>query len=429
MARSRHIVVSYHSGCGLLRLKSTTRTGHSRLLGAVLFIFMLATLACALVEPTTHSKPLHIRRLAHLPTRTPTALAVALPAPTLISPNQMVALPTEPVIPTVVPPIEAPSSNEPAVSIEEESSAGSTLTVLVNLNVRTGPSVDYSIVGKLNQGELAQITGKNPEGTWWQIIYPPGSGSLAWVIADVQYSTVGNTGGVPVVQLPSPPGTPPSAPPSPTDQAPPSAGLPGSPTPVPPPTVISGPAGWAFAGVQLYPNQDDGGLILYGNAINNTGGPQELLSVTGIFYDGQGQMIADASKTYAYWPSYVVPAGGSMPFELIVDDIDTAARYDLRVEAEPNSESPRQDFELAEVNQWTEDDTYCVEGVVHNSGSPLAEYLVVAAVLYDSQNNLVNFSDSGELGLETGSDNAPFEICVNLSNQQVARHELQAWGQ
>jgi hypothetical protein len=65
---------------------------------------------------------------------------------------------------------------------------------------------------------------------------------------------------------------------------------------------------------------------------------------------------------------------------------------------------------------------------VHNSGSPLAEYLVVAAVLYDSQNNLVNFSDYGELGLETGSDNAPFEICVNLSNQQVARHELQAWG-
>jgi hypothetical protein len=380
----------------------------ARFAWVVVFIFTLATLACAMSGPSP-SAPQRVV-IQDLPTLTPTSIPTQ--PPPLPDPAESVpATPASTPVPVITPtPLAAAAANNEAI-----------LTALVILNVRSGPGVDYPIVGQLAPGQSAQVVGQNPAGSWWQIIYPPDSGSLGWVIADAQYATISNAGGVPVAQLP------PESPPTPAPQAPLLAEPPASPTPMPASTVISGPAGWAFTGVRLSPDQEAGGLILYGNAINKSGAAQELSAVTGIFYNDQGQVIADASKTYAYWPSYVVPAGGSMPFELSVEDITSAARYDLKVEAEPNNETPRQDFEFAGVNQWTEEDTYCVEGVVHNSGSPLAKYLVVAAVLYDSQNNLVNFSDAGELDQEAGND-APFEICVDLANQQVARHELQAWG-
>lgn len=404
----RHNDVSKRLTPRLIREFQRGRPGQQWLFLTSGAILIFTLLACGFFEASPRSAPDRVVIRKHLPTLTPTPLPAL--SPTLVpSSEQAIPLAVEPIVvsPTSVP-----------ILTSTPASSGPTLMALTVLNVRSGPGLDYPIIGQLAEGQSVQIIGKNPENSWWQISYPSGSGSPAWVTADIQYAMVYNTEGVPVAQLP----------PVPTNQASPSAELPSSPTPTPGPTAIAGPGGWAFVGVRLSPNPDDGGMVLYGNAVNQTGTAQELLSVAGIFYDGQGQVIADASQTYAYWPSYVVPAGGSMPFELIVDEIANAARYDLSVEAEANSESPRQDFEFAQVNQWAEDDAYCLEGVVHNSGEPLDKYLVVAAVLYDSQNNLVNFSDNGDLGPEAGSDNSPFEICVNLSNQPVARHELLAWG-
>lgn len=77
------------------------------------------------------------------------------------------------------------------------------LTTLTGLNVRAGPGTDYPVIGKLTQGQSARVTGQNPAGTWWQIIYPPDSQERGWVSAAAQYSAAHNTGGVPVVQDPS----------------------------------------------------------------------------------------------------------------------------------------------------------------------------------------------------------------------------------
>jgi hypothetical protein len=70
------------------------------------------------------------------------------------------------------------------------------------LNVRAGPGTEYPAIGGLPAGQSAQVTGKNPEGTWWQIVYPPESGGRGWVSADAKYSTASNAGGVPVVEVP-----------------------------------------------------------------------------------------------------------------------------------------------------------------------------------------------------------------------------------
>jgi hypothetical protein len=186
--------------------------------------------------------------------------------------------------------------------------------------------------------------------------------------------------------------------------------------------------GWAFAGVRVYTDQDQGGLLLHGKAINNTDSPQELLAINGIFYDGQGQVIADEDDSYAYWPGYVVPPGGSVPFELLVDGIGEAAKFDLSVEAEPSDETPRQDFNVSNVNQQTEDDIYCLAGELRNPGSELDDYLIIAAVLYDNQDNVLNFGDYEEFGTIGGGDASNFEICVDRPSQDIARYEVVAWG-
>jgi len=182
--------------------------------------------------------------------------------------------------------------------------------------------------------------------------------------------------------------------------------------------------------VRVYPDQYQDGLLLYGNLINNTGSTQELGSITGTFYDGQGQVIADEDKTYSYWPAYTVPPGGDVPFELAVDEIDSAADFKLKAEAQPSDDTPRQDFEFSDVEQKNKEAAYCVQGKVQNSGGALEDYLVIAVVLYDDQNNVINFGDYSEFGTGTGEDdeNVKFEICVDPLNQAVARYELRAWG-
>ena len=69
----------------------------------------------------------------------------------------------------------------------------------------SGPTVDQIAAGGLAEGRSAQIAGKNPEGTWWQIVYPPNSGGRGWVSAKPQYSTAHNVETVPVVPVPPPP--------------------------------------------------------------------------------------------------------------------------------------------------------------------------------------------------------------------------------
>lgn len=369
-------------------------------------ILALTALACTLLGTNSRSSPDRVAIRKRLATLTPTPLPT--PAPPLTTP----AAQTDPTTPIPFTPTAIPAVSTAAPIPQVDNSP--TLTALADLNIRAGPGLDYPTIGQLAPGQSVPVTGKNQEGTWWQIIYPPDSSSLAWASADAQYSTVAHAENVPVISLPAPLAEVPTTIINPTF--------------TPTPTATAAPGGWAFAGVRLQPDPEMDGLILYGNAVNQTGAAQEVSAITGVFFDGQGQITADAGQTYAYWPVYVVPPGGSMPFELMVDGINSAAGYDLSVEAETSSELPRQDFEFAQVNQWTEDETYCIGGVVQNAGGPLDNYWVVAAVLYDNQNNLVNFSDDGALDPQASNGNSPFEICVDVANQPVARHELLAWG-
>ena len=70
-----------------------------------------------------------------------------------------------------------------------------------DINVRSGPSTDYPIIGKLLAGQQVPALGKSPGGDWVQISYPQGLGGVGWVYAYL----VTLSGIVPVVEPPPTP--------------------------------------------------------------------------------------------------------------------------------------------------------------------------------------------------------------------------------
>jgi uncharacterized protein YraI len=73
------------------------------------------------------------------------------------------------------------------------------------VNLRSGPSTDYPVVGGANAGQSGQITGVSEDGGWWQVAVPSyvSDDSRAWVSG--AYVAAYNTTGVPVVAAPPPP--------------------------------------------------------------------------------------------------------------------------------------------------------------------------------------------------------------------------------
>jgi hypothetical protein len=52
-----------------------------------------------------------------------------------------------------------------------------------DIQIHAGVGGSPTIVGEVFAGQVAQVTGKNFDGTWWQIVCPNGEGSC-WVSAD-----------------------------------------------------------------------------------------------------------------------------------------------------------------------------------------------------------------------------------------------------
>lgn len=83
------------------------------------------------------------------------------------------------------------------------------VTVSVNTNCRTGPSVQYDNIGSLLVGQVGIVVGKNSQTGYW-IINNPGKTGTCWLYP--QYATVsGNTAGLQEYSIPPTP-TPSSTP-------------------------------------------------------------------------------------------------------------------------------------------------------------------------------------------------------------------------
>jgi hypothetical protein len=212
-----------------------------------------------------------------------------------------------------------------------------------------------------------------------------------------------------------------------TPTAPPTA-----PTNLPPATAtpILEAAGWAFIGVQSYPNPEEESVILYGDVVNNTGSSQALVSITGTFYDGQGQVIADEENVFDYWPVETLPPGGRAPFELTIYDVQNIAKFDLSVAAEASNDTPRQDFEILGLSQSPDDEEYCLSGTLRNQSDAVG-YLIIIATFYDAQDNVISFGEYYKPTAKdiVGNQTLDFEVCGDTHNLTITNYEVYAWGQ
>jgi hypothetical protein len=201
-------------------------------------------------------------------------------------------------------------------------------------------------------------------------------------------------------------------------------------TPVPTATPLPATAGWSFIHIRTFVDRDDESVILYGEMVNGTGSAQEVYFLTGTFYGDQGQVIADEDSTYDYWPVEVVPSGGTMPFELTVYDVQTVSNYELRVVSQPTSATLRQDFEISGLSGIEDGTEYCVTGTLRNPGSDLEDFVLLAAIVYNGQDQVINFGEdeADPEDLESGGS-YDLEICVETPGEKVASFAVQAWGE
>ncbi len=165
-------------GCGLSGLlASETTESTGRPTRTPLPTFTPSPVGAAFVEVPTATPTLEIIE----PTATPIQEAVQEAA------NQSSPLPTPE--PTATP---APA-NEPVL-----------VTLVQNMNVRTGPGTNYPIAGPGPAGESAKVVGRNADSSWLQVEYPLTADGTGWVYTKL-VQVNGNPETVEVVQVAPPP--------------------------------------------------------------------------------------------------------------------------------------------------------------------------------------------------------------------------------
>lgn len=82
-------------------------------------------------------------------------------------------------------PIPTPAPDSPSV------------TALLNVNIRSGPGIEFDIIGLFLQGQKAGVVGVSQDGSWWAIYIPSAQNGRGWVSAD--FVTAENTEDVPVL--------------------------------------------------------------------------------------------------------------------------------------------------------------------------------------------------------------------------------------
>jgi uncharacterized protein YraI len=103
-----------------------------------------------------------------------------------------------PVIATPPAPAPVPMPPPPATNAP-------TAIAMTAVNLRTGPSTAYPVLGVAQTGQSGEITGVSEDGTWWQVRVPTSisADGRAWVSG--AYVSAFNTANVPVVTAPPPP--------------------------------------------------------------------------------------------------------------------------------------------------------------------------------------------------------------------------------
>lgn len=160
------------------------------------------------------------------------AVRVEAPEPTAVP----TAVPTlEPTLAPTPEPSPSPAEAAAMAATPVPSPTATPGVTVVNdfVNLRAGPGTNYDLVGRLNQGQTARVTGKSSDGQWWQISV---EGKTVWVSGQfVQANdaakgvSIAQAPAAPTLAPPTPAAAPPVAAVAPTTSAEPSPATPAPP--------------------------------------------------------------------------------------------------------------------------------------------------------------------------------------------------------
>ncbi len=139
--------------------------------GALLLFGLVAAVAAAWLGPRLFGS-----RNAPAPTLSATStITIGLVA----SPSSLPIVATATVTPE-------PSETPPATATQPATSVPPPMaTIITDAAVRMGPSPDYSKLGNLLTGSTVVVLGRDSDGLWWYIEYPPGTASRGWVFQEL----------------------------------------------------------------------------------------------------------------------------------------------------------------------------------------------------------------------------------------------------
>lgn len=119
-------------------------------------------------------------------------LAIAVPGLASLASTSLARADEQQQIPTVAIPTVTGTPQGPMATVHSDQE---------QINVRSGPSTDYDVVGVLIAGQQVPALGRSVGGLWVQIGYPGVDGGVAWVYSPL----VDVTGTLPIVEPPPTP--------------------------------------------------------------------------------------------------------------------------------------------------------------------------------------------------------------------------------
>jgi hypothetical protein len=207
---------------------------------------------------------------------------------------------------------------------------------LAAATVREGPALDYIAVGELNRNQDVEVVGRNDEGTWFNIYFPPGSSLRGWVPASA-LRLPSNSAAIPVVSV--------TPIPRPTVIIPTATQAPAEATATPTPTTTGTPAGGADLEARIVPGTCSPGNQLIINVINRGPGGISSRAVQVLVQNASGATLATAAQLAT------IPAGGQIDIatNYVVQERVIAIIDPLQTLGDPNTANNRVDCVVAGV--------------------------------------------------------------------------------
>ena len=115
---------------------------------------------------------------------------------------------------------------------------------------------------------------------------------------------------------------------------------------------------------------------------------------------------------------------------MVIPNVQGVADFNFEVQSEPGGDILREDFKFVDIHPSSEGEEYCLNGRLKNPGGQLQAYLMVTAMLYDGQDQVINYNYAFKPAPKqvVGDETLEVALCAKSHQQEVARYQLRAWG-